>query len=81
MRAAPDLHVEWVDDEAVILDPATQPLHYLNPPAALAFALVAEHGYDKALKELRARYGDSPDFQEQVAGLIGDLSAKGLLTQ
>ena len=78
MRAAEGMHVEWVDQEAVVLDPQTSRLHYLNPPAALAYALILEHGYDGALEQLegRARDGENP---EELRRLIDDMVEKGLL--
>lgn len=79
MRPAPHVHVEWVDDEAVVLDPDRQELHYLNASAALAFALITEHGYDPGIAELRSRYGETPDFDAQLEHLVKELVDKGLL--
>jgi hypothetical protein len=75
---APGLHVEWVGDEAVVLDTQTKELHYLNTTAAIAFALIEEKGYPEALAELRTRFtGETVD--EDVEKLVADMVAKGLL--
>lgn len=73
------MHVEWVDAEAVALDPSTGRLHYLNPPAALFLALVLEHGYHQALTELRSTYADEPDFDEELTQMIELMKDGGLL--
>ena len=79
MRAVEGMHVEWVDDEAVVLDPESGQLHYLNPPAALVFALVQEYGYEQAIKELEEKHGADPVFVESLPKLIEDMVKKGLL--
>ncbi|MEA2451379.1 MAG: hypothetical protein QOG04_89 [Actinomycetota bacterium] len=72
------MHVEWVDDEAVVLNVATGHLHHLNPPAALAYALFLEHGYDKGLEELRRTVG-SPAIEDDLPGLLEEMRGEGLL--
>ena len=74
MQPAPGIYVEWVDDEAVALDMETNRLHYLNPPAALVYALILEHGYEEGLKQLRPVVeaggvddGELPDLLESMA--------------
>ena len=79
MNLAPHLHVEWVEDEAVVLDPDTQQLHYLSPPAALAYALIGELGYDQGIEELRARHGKAPTFEGDLKALIKELTTRGIL--
>lgn len=79
MRVVEGMHVEWVDDEAVALDPSTGQLHYLNPPAALFLALVLEHGYQRALEKVRSTYGEEPDFDEELAQMIEQMKEGGLL--
>jgi hypothetical protein len=79
MRAVDGVHVEWVDDEAVVLDPSTGQLHYLNPPAALFLALVLEHGYQRALTELSSTYENEQDFDEQLNEMIEQMKEGGLL--
>jgi hypothetical protein len=75
---APGLHVEWVGDEAVVLDTDTKELHYLNTPAAIAFALIEEKGYPEALAQLRARFtGETID--EDVEKLVAEMVERGLL--
>lgn len=77
MEAAPGVHVEWVAGEAVVLDRASGDLHYLNPPAALAWALIQEHGYDRGIAELRRRYPEAPG--DELHGLIQEMLERGLL--
>jgi hypothetical protein len=73
------MHVEWVDNEAVVLDPDNGQLHYLNPPAALVFAFIQEHGYEAGMDELEKRHGAEPGFREQLPELLEDMVKKGLL--
>ena len=75
---APGLHVEWVGDEAVVLDIATKELHYLNPTAAVVFALIEEKGYADALSELEGRFKGQA-IQGDVESLVGDMVERGLL--
>jgi hypothetical protein len=77
MHPPPDIHVEWIDDEAVVLDSGTHRLHYLNPPAALLYALILEHGYEPALQELRGRAGSSID--DDLPALLENMVERGLL--
>ena len=81
MKLAEGKHVEWVGDEAVVLDKASGDLHYLNPPAALVYALIQEHGYDAGLAELRRLHGGSPTLDEDLPGLLEDMVARGLLVE
>lgn len=78
MQAPEGFHVEWVDDEAVVLDPKTGTLHYLNPQAAVVYALMLELGVEAALQQLRESFGT-----ESVAGdletLVAEMTDKGLL--
>ena len=80
MQAAPGLHVEWVDDEAVVLNPASSELHYLNPSAALVFALVLEYGFEEAMSRVESTFNESTELEEELEGLIAELVKKGLLT-
>lgn len=79
MRVADGMYVEWVEGEAVVLDRTSGELHYLNAPAALVFALVQEHGYERALTELQERFGDDAGMKEELDGLIEDMVEKRLL--
>lgn len=79
MRAAEGLHVEWVDDEAVVLDPQTSQLHYLNPTAALVYAAILELGYDRGLEEVKRRHRDADGMTAELASLVDDMVSKGLL--
>ena len=79
MRVADGKHVEWVDEEAVVLDSDTGDLHYLNGPAAKVFAFIGEYGYDQALKELEKQHGDTPNFKEELQDVLKDMVEKGLL--
>jgi hypothetical protein len=80
MRTVPGMHVEWVEGEAVVLNPTTKELHYLNAQAALVYALVGELGWQGALEALRARYGSLEGFEEDLSRLVSDMEAKGLLS-
>lgn len=78
VRAAEGMHVEWVDDEAVLLNPETGQIHYLNPAAALVYALILEHGYGGAMQELDRNFG-AERVSTDVAALTEDMVAKGIL--
>ena len=80
MRAADGMYVEWVDDEAVVLDAATGKLHYLNPPAALFYALVLEHGFEPAVERVRQMYDGDRSTDEELSQMIEQMSENGLLT-
>ena len=72
------MHVEWVDDEAVVLEQETGRVHYLNPPAALVYALVIEHGFDAAITKLKE--GENGARGDEVDALLDEMVARGLLT-
>lgn len=78
MRIAPGMHVEWVDGEAVVLNPETNHLHYLNPPAALLYALILEHGYEEALKQI-TRLPAETDRSDELPKLVQTMVDAGLL--
>jgi len=79
MRANPQVHVEWIEGEAVALDSKTSQLHYLNGPAALVLALVTEYGYDQALEELGRSHADAQGMNEDLPALFTDMLERGLL--
>ena len=79
MRASQDFHVEWVEDEAVALNPYNGELHYLNPPAALTYAFIQEFGFERGLQELRKTHGSAPRFEDDLNNLLDDFVEKGLL--
>lgn len=81
MKVADGKHVEWVDEEAVVLDAETGDLHYLNGPAAKVYALIGEYGYDKGLEELAKQHGTEPNFQAELDDVIKDMVEKGLLVE
>lgn len=82
MRSAPNVHVEWVGDEAVVLNQATNELHYLNPQSALIYALLLEYGMPDAVKELQNRVDGRPDdLRQEVEKLVLTFLGKGLLVQ
>ncbi len=81
MKPAPGKHVEWVDHEAVVLDTESREIHYLNPPAAVAYALILEHGFDEALERLKHSFGTETDFDKDVAALVDDMVEMGLLVE
>jgi hypothetical protein len=79
MRVADGKHVEWVDEEAVVLDTETGNLHYLNGPAAKVYAFIAEYGYEQGLAELGKEHADTPNFKEELDDVLNDMVEKGLL--
>ena len=79
MRAAPELFVEWVDNEAVVLDPESGQVHYLNHSAAVVYASILEHGFDAAMAELERQHGRAAGFAEEMPVLLEELKEKGLL--
>lgn len=79
MRAADHLHVEWVGDEAVVLDESATQLHYLNSSAATLWALIQESGFEGGLERLRATFGDAPFEAGEVEAAIQEMQEKGLL--
>ena len=79
MIPADGLHVEWVEDEAVVLDEGGDRLHYLNSSAALFFALVQEFGFELALSHMRERFGDDLFADGSIDALVEDMKDRGLL--
>jgi hypothetical protein len=78
MKVPPGLHVEWVENEAIVLDAEGSQLHYLNQSAALVWALIAESGYEPALERLSSLYPDS-QLEADLPTLLADMKEKGLL--
>jgi hypothetical protein len=78
MRAPDGFHIEWVDDEAVVFDPATGTLHYLNPQAAYVYALILEVGVEGARGKVETSFGPAAASGDFTA-LVDDMQAKGLL--
>ena len=81
MEVASTIEIEWVEDEAVALDTASGEFHYLNTSAALALALIQEHGFDKAVVELKARRAAEEGSDDEIAKLIDEMVEKGLLAR
>jgi GDP-D-mannose dehydratase len=79
MRPAAQMHVEWIDDEAVVLDTDTGHLHYLNPIAALAYALILEHGVDQGVKEFRKAKQIGWRKRKDIKKMVRDMVSSGLL--
>ena len=79
MEATPGMHVEWVGDEAVVLDPSNGHVHYLNPPSALFYGLVLEHGFDGALDRLRTLHPEAPE--DDIHEIVEQMTAAGLLAR
>ena len=77
MQASQDLYVEWMEDEAVVLNRTSGEIHYLNPPAAYFFALALEDGVDGALETIRA--AEPPPREDEIEALIADMVERGLL--
>lgn len=74
-----DAHVEWVDDEAVVLDQATGEIHYLNPSAALLYGLILEHGIEAAIQQVEKTHIDSDEQREELSVFMEQLVELGLL--
>lgn len=81
MKAAQGVHVEWVQDEAVVLQPGSGDLHYLNQQAALVLALIQELGYEAAIGELHSRFPDAETLESDIDELTSDLLEKGILVE
>lgn len=79
MRVAAHLHVQWVEDEAVVLDPSTEELHYLNSTASVTLAVLSELGFDRGVEELRRRFSDADGFAEDFSALLEQFKEKGFL--
>lgn len=79
MRPVEGVHVEWVDKEAVILHAETERLHYLNPTSALFYALIQESGFDVALAEMRSRFDEVDDLDEELSRITQEFLEEGLL--
>ena len=79
MRASPEIHVEWVEDEAVVLDPSTNQIHYLNGIAALVYGLIQEHGFDEAMSKVREQM--PPESESELDQLIEDMVKLNLLVE
>lgn len=79
MRPVENLHVEWVDDEAVVLNPDTGELHYLNPPAALVFAAISEYGYQQGIRHVKETQTDAETIDEEIEATVETMLNKGLL--
>ena len=81
VKVPSSLHVEWVGDEAVVLDTDTGRIHYLNSSAALTYALIMEMGLKPAVRHLRRTKRVSWGNRKELKALIVDLQARGLLTE
>lgn len=79
MRPAPGLHIEWVEEEAVVLDPETGHLHYLNPSAAYVYALICEYGFEDASSKIESRFEEGTPMRRELPALLEDMRSKGLL--
>jgi hypothetical protein len=81
IEPTPGLQVEWVQGEAVVLDPTTAKVHYLNGPAALAYALIGEYGYERGVQEFHDRFREREGVDEELSSLLEDMLQQGLLTK
>ncbi|MFN2589019.1 MAG: PqqD family protein [Actinomycetota bacterium] len=79
MKVADAMYVEWVEGEAVVLNRESGELHYLNGTAALVFALIQEHGYEDAMREVQERFGDADAMREELDALVKDMVEKQIL--
>lgn len=79
MRPVENLHVEWVEDEAVVLNPRSGELHYLNPPAALVFAAISEYGYEQGIRHVKETQSGVEALDEEIEATVETMLNKGLL--
>lgn len=77
MQPASDLHVEWVQDEAVVLNRGSGELHYLNTSAALVLAAISEYGFDEGLAYVKSTQTDS--LEDELPSLVEMMLEKGIL--
>jgi hypothetical protein len=80
MLTPPGIHVQWVEEEAVVLNEDTSELHYLNPQSALIYALLLEYGMPDAVPHA-CEHIDAPpeETKREVENLVDTLLDKGLL--
>jgi hypothetical protein len=78
IAVAPGRYVEWIADEAIVLEPDTGRLHYLNAPAALMYGLIAEFGYAAAVVEFKHRTKSASGADEALAELVAAMLEKRL---
>ena len=82
MRAAPGIHVEWVEDEAVVLNEQKKEMHYLNSSSALIYALVLEYGMPRARDEaLQRLQGPERQVHNDFDLALDMLVDKGILVR
>ncbi len=80
MRAASEIYVEWVGDEAVVLDAHTGKLHHLNRSAALMLALIQETGGVEPARRVLSELLPSPKPPaEEIDEAVELLLSNGLL--
>ena len=76
----PGIHVQWVDDEAVVLNEENGELHYLNAQSALIYALLLEFGMPETIHEVCKRIdGPTDQIEPEVYRLIETFAEKGIL--
>ena len=74
--------MQWVEDEAVVLDGESNELHYLNPQSALLYALLLEFGMPQAIGEALRRIENPPEeAQEELKRLVSSFIDKGILAE
>jgi hypothetical protein len=82
MFQPPGIHVQWVNDEAVVLNEDTSELHYLNPQSALMYALVLEYGMPEAVTKACERMeGPADQITDEMNKVVGSFIEKGLLAE
>ena len=82
MHQPKGIHVQWVEDEAVVLNEDTSEIHYLNPQSALIYALVLEYGMPEAVGHVCERVDAPADqVQAETEQIVKDLIDKGLLAE
>lgn len=79
VRLAEGVHIQWIGDEAVVLDEDSGQLHYLNSTAAVILAMLLEHGEEKTAGMLAEAYEGAHPNEEDLTEVLADLREKGVV--
>lgn len=81
MARVTSLPFQTLNDETLVVDPRTREVHLLNPTATRIWDLLARPQTADALAATLAEEFEAPldAIRTDVQGLLGELSAKGLV--
>jgi PqqD family protein of HPr-rel-A system len=81
MARVTSLPFQTLNDETLVVDPRTREVHLLNPTASRIWDLLARPHTADALATALAEEFEAPleAIRADVQGLLGELSAKGLV--